>query len=137
MIKCNTEGCKTATHSEEYAKANGWTVFISDWYCPSCTIMLSTPIFPVKQDAIPSNNCVCFLTDFWKHAQVELERADGLFPDFHSAHEAYAVLIEEVDEVWDCVRGNKPDAAFKEELLQVAAMCCKFARYIDERETRI
>jgi hypothetical protein len=36
------------------------------------------------------------------------------------AHEAYAIILEELDEFWDSVRADRPDP---EELVQVAAMC--------------
>ena len=31
-------------------------------------------------------------------------RAEALYPNFHSMHEAYAVLLEELDEFWEQVR---------------------------------
>lgn len=55
------------------------------------------------------------------------------WPEFHSAHEGYAVLKEEVDELWDCVRLNpkKRDvSAMKTEAIQVAAMALRFATEI-------
>ena len=50
----------------------------------------------------------------------EYERARGSFPAFHSAHEAYAVVKEEVDEWWDSIKADHPD---RKELIQVMAMC--------------
>jgi NTP pyrophosphatase (non-canonical NTP hydrolase) len=51
------------------------------------------------------------------------------YPLFRSAHEAYGVLIEEVEEVFDHVR-KKPHKRNMEELevelIQVAAMAVKF-----------
>jgi hypothetical protein len=38
-----------------------------------------------------------------------------------SAHEGYAVLLEEVDELWEEIKANDPEDAVKE-LIQVAAM---------------
>jgi len=49
----------------------------------------------------------------------ECEQAFQKFGDFNSAHELYAVLKEELDEFWESVRHNKPDAW---ELVQVAAV---------------
>ena len=43
----------------------------------------------------------------------------------HSAHEGYAVLKEEVDELWDDVKANRIELA-KEEAVQVAAMAVAF-----------
>jgi len=37
----------------------------------------------------------------------EYHRAEGLFPKFHSNHEGYAVIKEELDELWDLVKMHK------------------------------
>lgn len=51
-------------------------------------------------------------------------RANG---QHHSAHEAWAVLHEEMDELWDEVRKKCPDdAAMAIEAVQVAAMALRF-----------
>jgi NTP pyrophosphatase (non-canonical NTP hydrolase) len=56
----------------------------------------------------------------------ELARANKLHKDFNSLHEAYAVILEELDEVWDFVKMRYPNtSALKKELVQVAAMCIK------------
>ena len=69
----------------------------------------------------------------------ELSRAEDLFPPFHSAHEAYATLLEEVDELWDEVKKNpaKRDLiALRKEAIQVAAMAVRFVRDVCDRESR-
>lgn len=49
----------------------------------------------------------------------------------HSPHEAYAVLLEEVDELWDEVRKKCPDdEAMVVEAVQVAAMALRFIQDI-------
>ena len=59
------------------------------------------------------------------------------FKPFKSSHEAYAVILEELDEFWDYVKENKtsegkvPWGAYKE-LVQVAAMCQQAALEIVE-----
>lgn len=55
---------------------------------------------------------------------AEWQRAKFIYPDnFHSAHEGYAVLLEEVDEVWDEIKKKKIDGpALEKELIQVGAM---------------
>lgn len=83
--------------------------------------------------------------------KVELSAANERFPQFHSAHEGYAVILEEFDEVreqmtaaehflsclWDMVKHNSPAKYQAENLMlfssnvaceaiQVAAMCKKF-----------
>lgn len=60
---------------------------------------------------------------------AELARARAKFPRvLISAHEGYAVLREEVDELWDDVKGNEPDrvARMRAEAVQVAAMAVRF-----------
>lgn len=47
-------------------------------------------------------------------------------PPFHSHHETYGVLLEEVDEYFEHVRERKPSMeGCKEELADVAAVCIK------------
>ena len=43
----------------------------------------------------------------FKLIEHEYLRASDLYPDLHSNHEAYAVIKEEVDELWDEVKKNK------------------------------
>lgn len=69
--------------------------------------------------------------DFSKMVRSELEQACMRFHPFHTLHEAYAVILEEVDELWDHVRvsQNKRDrAAILKELVQIAAMAERAAR---------
>jgi hypothetical protein len=59
----------------------------------------------------------------------ELEEALDKFPLFNSSHEGYAVLKEEVDELWDEIKNNKyPQSSVnqKKEAVQVGAMAIKF-----------
>lgn len=60
--------------------------------------------------------------------RAELERAWIKHPgEFHNAHEGFAVLYEEVDELWTDV---KMDTAYTKagikEAIQIAAMACRF-----------
>ena len=45
-------------------------------------------------------------------------------PSFHSGHEAYAVILEELDEFWIEVKANRY-ATCRAELMQVVAMCLR------------
>lgn len=55
----------------------------------------------------------------------ELDDACKKFPPFNSAHEGFAVLQEEVDELWQEVKhGTK--VREREEAIQVAAMALRF-----------
>ena len=61
--------------------------------------------------------------------QQELEAACQKFRPFASGHEGYAIIAEEVDELWDEVRkqyGLKRTAAMRKEAVQVAAMAMRF-----------
>jgi hypothetical protein len=49
----------------------------------------------------------------------ECLRARAKHPPFHSTHEAYAVILEELEEWWDSVKADRPD---DKEILSVAAM---------------
>jgi NTP pyrophosphatase (non-canonical NTP hydrolase) len=58
----------------------------------------------------------------------ELDRAyskHGMVP--WGRHEMYAILLEEVDELWDAIKANEPDERVYAELVQVAAMCLRYA----------
>ncbi len=59
-------------------------------------------------------------------ALEELERAVKKFGPFHNPHEGYAVLKEEVDELWDEIKGRADKDRMKEEAGQVAAMALRF-----------
>jgi len=59
----------------------------------------------------------------------EVNRAKGLYPKFHSLHEGYGVLLEEVDELWDMIKASKlikADDRMKAEAIQIAAMAVRF-----------
>lgn len=55
----------------------------------------------------------------------ELDRATQKFGPLRGAHEGYAVILEEVDEMWDEIKKNDIEKA-REEALQVAAMAVRF-----------
>lgn len=57
----------------------------------------------------------------------EVFKAKGKYPDdFNSFHEGHAVLLEEVDELWDEVKKREHDKArIREEAMQVAAMAIR------------
>jgi hypothetical protein len=60
----------------------------------------------------------------------ELESSRSKFEPLHTAHEAYAVILEELDEFWDQVRLHplkRSDERMLKELVQVAAMAQRTA----------
>lgn len=67
---------------------------------------------------------------FLTAVQEELIRATALHGPLNSAHEAYAVILEELDEfkaeVWKRTAARDP-AKMREELIQIAAMCARAA----------
>lgn len=43
-----------------------------------------------------------------------------------SRHEFYAILLEEVDELWDAIKRDGPSSDVYAEVIEVAAMCFRF-----------
>lgn len=56
----------------------------------------------------------------------EYIRASKLFHNFHSPHEGYAVIFEELDELWDEIRNGEDKEKMKQEAIQVGAMALRF-----------
>lgn len=74
------------------------------------------------------------IDDILLEIKQEYERAEQMFPAFHSLHEGYAVLLEEVDELWEMVRAkqsHKAGVMARKECIQIAAMAI---RMIVDRE---
>lgn len=61
--------------------------------------------------------------------EAEYDRARKLHAPMTSPHHGWAVLREEVDEMWDAVKANDVIAA-RREALQVAAMALAFLREV-------
>ena len=67
----------------------------------------------------------------------EVDKAKRNWPPFNSAHEGFAVLLEEVDELKDHVwtkQSNRDLNEMKKEAIQVAAMAIRFATEICSEE---
>lgn len=66
----------------------------------------------------------------------ELGRAVRAHGSMQSAHEGYAVILEELDELWERVKtkGCGYDAATRKEAIQVAAMAMRFVLDLDPGE---
>lgn len=80
-------------------------------------------------------------TDKWDRAEqahadirAEMQKAIGEHDWFASRHEGYAVIHEELDELWDEVKGNGPPERIYAEAIQVAAMAMEFAAQFGETE---
>ena len=70
-----------------------------------------------------------YVTDALKEVRKEYVRAVKCFPKFASAHEGYAIIYEEMDELWNDVKKqytiNRTDN-MRQEAIQVAAMALRF-----------
>ena len=67
--------------------------------------------------------------DILSIVENEVLNACANFPPFHSAHEGYAIILEEVDELWAEIKNNKaPNSLTRQlkEAKQVAAMAIRF-----------
>lgn len=68
----------------------------------------------------------------------ELRSARAHHNPMHSAHEGYAVLKEELEELWDEIKKRKPDIeAMRKEAIQVAAMAIRFIEDVINRDDQI
>jgi NTP pyrophosphatase (non-canonical NTP hydrolase) len=65
------------------------------------------------------------ISDIVPLLQKEMDAAELEYGYYHSAHEHYAVLQEEVDEWFDAIKKNIADSC-QYELLQVAAVALRY-----------
>ncbi len=56
---------------------------------------------------------------------LEYQNATCHYRKFNSTHEGYAVLKEEMDELWDAIKQNQSKKEIKKEAIQVAAMAIR------------
>lgn len=58
---------------------------------------------------------------------IEFNKASEEYPEFHSFHEGYSIILEELDEAWDEIKKKKQDPErIKHEIIQTGAMCIRF-----------
>ncbi len=72
--------------------------------------------------------------------KAELDRAEKHHAPLHSLHEAYAVILEEVDELWEETRKKREERSkrrIRSELIQIAAMAWRCARDMGIEDGRI
>ena len=72
-------------------------------------------------------------------AEAEVERARAVlgFGHMASAHEGYAIILEELDELWEEVKGHRTPLnirAMRGEAVQVAAMALAFIVEVCDKE---
>ena len=73
------------------------------------------------------------LEEIFEAVSKELARTLAKFSPFHSTHEGYAVILEELDELWAEVKANTPYTPthkMYKEAIQVAAMAIRFVHDI-------
>lgn len=71
---------------------------------------------------------------FYTDIEAEVLRSAKHGTEFSNLHEAYAVILEEVDELWDITRLKKRDRNredIESELIQIAAMAVKALNSLD------
>lgn len=72
------------------------------------------------------------LQDALSAVEAEVIRATARYGSFNSAHEGFAVLLEEVDELWDEVKANNRSLQ-REEAIQVGAMAVRFLMDLESK----
>ena len=66
-----------------------------------------------------------------ENSLTELRRATKMHGPMISAHEGYAVILEEMEELWDEIKKKHPDKdKMHEEAVQLAAMAMRFVNDI-------
>lgn len=90
-----------------------------------CTILFENGKIPAsKFDIDPMLKLIC----------AEYEKATQQWPPFNSLHEGFAVLKEEVDELWDVVRthqNKRSNDKMIKECKQIAAMALRIMKEVD------
>ena len=65
--------------------------------------------------------------DYMLQILEEYKSATEKFGKFNSPHEGYAVIKEELDELWDCIKDKYcQKEEMKKEAIQVGAMALRF-----------
>lgn len=62
-----------------------------------------------------------------KAIEDEFHEAVERFDKFNTPHEGYAVMLEEMDELWDEIKKKKPNQDnMRKETIQIGAMAIRF-----------
>jgi len=65
---------------------------------------------------------------FFQKIEEELDRAYKKHPGKSwSRHEFHSIVLEEFEEMWDDIKTDKPLDVLLKEIVQVAAMCFRYA----------
>lgn len=74
-------------------------------------------------------------TELLVEVAKELSRAESKFDPYNSAHEGYAVIKEEVDELWEEVKKKEKKRSrskMRKEAIQIAATALRFVLNVTE-----
>jgi hypothetical protein len=71
---------------------------------------------------------VCTTSELYAVHRVvgEMKSGRDKFGEYNSRHEAWAVIREELDELWEEVRSKEPGTADVDEAIQVAATALRY-----------
>ena len=61
------------------------------------------------------------LDSVFEEVKAEIARAHSKYGKFKSMHEAYAVILEETEELWETIRKQQGEKRTYEEAIQLAA----------------
>lgn len=68
-----------------------------------------------------------YLISYWISKTLkEYYSASNKFGKFSSPHEGYAIILEELDELWEEIKGEQSFTRMSEEAIQVASMALRF-----------
>jgi hypothetical protein len=74
------------------------------------------------------------IDDIAAQVVAEYKKASAVHGAFNSAHEGYAVLLEEVDELWDEVKNRDLSIEkVRKEAIQVAAMAMRLVHDVCDK----
>jgi len=61
----------------------------------------------------------------------EIEFAESKFPEYNSMHEGYAIILEELDELWNEIKNkDRNELKVYREALQVACTAIRFCKMV-------
>lgn len=72
----------------------------------------------------------------WLELGKEMRQAQDKYGPFHSTHEGYGVLAEEVAELLDAIRSNRPEH-IRVEAIQVAAVAMRIVHALNDDPFRV
>jgi hypothetical protein len=118
------------------AECAGQYLLNVDFPDPVIAPSVSEVLHPPRPDSASS---AFILKEIVAEVIEEVVRAQFHGTYFNSLHEAFAVILEEVDELWEIVRQKSTErnrATLHLELLQIAAMAVKALQSLDRFETK-